>query len=98
MDMEIADLYMSVKQKIFILTGWELCYNCWVLDEDENKGCKLMYSLQAQKWHLLRYVCMEKKREGKEGGGGEEAGKNMLPHTHKKKFQHIPSPVHWFNI
>lgn len=41
---------------------------------------------------------MEKKREGKEGGGGEEAGKNMLPHTHKKKFQHIPSPVHWFNI
>lgn len=66
---------MSIKQKIFILTGWELCYNCRVLDEDENKGCKLAYSLQAQKWHLLKYVRMEQRREARGGGGREGDGR-----------------------
>lgn len=56
-----------------------------MLDEDENKGCKLAYSLQARKWHLLTYVRSEQRREGRGGEGEEEkwveeAGKNPLPH------------------
>lgn len=35
---------------------------------------------------------MDKKREGKEGGGGEEAGNKMLPQKKKKNFNTYP---HW---